>query len=185
MRISYEDRIFNITKEWIHTNAIVLHKDIKGDKTAIIRTLHKLAKNEDLETKKEGNKIFYKRKDMTSDESFQYTFTNITQRNNNEFLEAIKNDLKLTTKKNKLSPRAKAILRHLEGLLDLIMIVRIRMYFQMNLGIISEITAKKRIKMYEDEMNEVMRKITAKYNKDLKLIREYFQDHNKELSFKI
>jgi len=53
------------------------------------------------------------------------------------------------------------------------------------LGIISETRAKKRIKMYEDEMNEVMEKITTKYNKELKLIQEYFQDHNKELSFKI
>lgn len=186
MRISIEDRILKITGEWIHTNAIVLHKDIRGDKTAIIRTLHKLAKSEDLETKKERNKILYKRRDTArSDEDFQYAFTNVTQRNNNEFLKAIKNIPELSTKKNKLSRRAKEILHHLESLLDLIMIVRIRMSFQMNLGIISEITAQKRIKMYEDEMNEVMEKITTKYNKDLKLIQEYFQDHNKELTFKI
>lgn len=183
MRISYADRILKITGEWIHTNEIV--RQSRGNRTAVIKTLYKLVKSEDLETKKERNRIFYKRKDMTSDESFQYTFTNVTQRNNNEFLKAINNYSKLTTKKNKLSARAKAILRHLEELLDRIMIVRTRMFFQMNLGIISETRAKKRIKMYEDEMNEVMEKITTKYNKELKLIQEYFQDHNKELSFKI
>ena len=184
MRISYEDRIFNITGEWIHSNKIV--ERLRGDKTAIIRTLHKLTKMDYLETRKKGNRIEYKRKDMIeSDESFQFTFTSVIQKNNYYFLEGFKNISKLSTKKNKLSPNAKKMLHHLEGLLDTSMIVRTRTSFQMNLELISERIAHKRIKMIEDEMNGLMKKITIKYNKDLKLIQEYFQNHNKELSFKI
>ena len=184
MKISYEDRIFNVTGEWIHGNAIVVK--VKGDKTAIIRTLHNLTDMKYLETKKEGKMIFYRRKDMIeSDESFQFTHTNVTQKNNIYFLEGFKNISELSTKKNKLSPSAKKILQHLEWILDRNMILITRTSYQMNLGLISERIAQKRIKMVEDERDGFMKKITTKYNNDLKLMQEYFQNHNKELKFKI
>ena len=184
MRISIEDRIFKVTGEWRHTNEIA--RLVGGDKTVVLKTLHSLTEIGYLQTKEEGNRDVYLRNDKAElDESFQYTFTNMTQKNNHYFLEGFKNISELSTKKNKLSPSAKKMLHHLEYLLDISMIVITRTSFQMNLGLISERTAQKRIGIYEDERNELMKKMTTKYNKDLKLMQEYFQNHNKELSFKI
>ena len=184
MRISLEDRIFEHTGEWIYGNKIA--KKVKGDKTAILNKLHNLAKIGYLETKKEGNKIFYKRKNIVeSDEEFQWTFTNITQKNNSYFLEKIKKISKLATKKNKLAPSGKIILQHIEHLQDQNNSQIIRTIYQKNLGLISERIAHKRIKILEDERDRLMKKIREKYNKDLKTMQEYFQNHIKELKFKI
>lgn len=184
MRISLEDRIFEHTGEWIHGNLIA--EKVRGDKTAILKKLHNLVETGYLETKKDGNKICYKRKDIVeSDEKFQWTFTNITQKNNSYFLEKIKKISKLTTKKNKLAPNAKIILQHIEHLQDQNNTQIVRTTYQRNLGLISERIAHKRIKMLEDERDRFMKKIREKYNKDLKTIQEHFQNHIKELKFKI
>lgn len=168
----------------MHCNLIA--NKVKGDKTAILKKLQNLAEIGYLERKKDGNKICYKRNDIIeSDEKFQWTFTNITQKNNSDFLERIKNISKLSTKKNKLAPNAKIILHHIEYLQDQNNAQIIRTVYQMNLGLISERIAHKRIKILEDERSGFMKKITTKYNKDLKLIQEHFQNHIKELSFKI
>ena len=183
MKLSYEDRILANTSDWIHTNKLVWR--VKGDKSGIVKAIHTLAEKGYLVSKKEGNMIFYRRVDhVPSNASFQYLME-VEQWNYNQVLEAIKKIPKLTTKTGKISKRSKELVHHLEGLMDRSMIVMVRTNYQKNLELIPEKTAQKRIGIINEMMLEVMKKINTKYEKNLKLIQELFQNHNRELVFKI
>ena len=183
MRISLEDRILRITNEWRYTNDIV--RLVKGDKSLIIKALHDLLDNKSLESKKESNRVFYKRKDDTeTNTEFMRTFE-VNQQNYDVFLKALEKVSKLSTKKCKLSSNAEGYLKHLEYLIDWNTILMARINYQKHLGIVSKKIANQRISMINDNIEEVMKKINTKYEKDIKLVQEYFQNHNKELKFKI
>jgi len=183
LKLSYEDRIFVNTSEWIHTNKLVTK--VKGDKTAIIEAIHRLSEKGYLESKKEGNMIFYRRKDgIPSNESFLHLMK-VEQWNYDQVLGEIKKIPKLTTKTGKISKRSKELVRHLEYLMDGSMILMVRTNYQKNLGLIPSKTAQRRIGIINEMMLKVMKRINTKYEKDLKLVQELFQNHNRELIFKI
>lgn len=182
MKTSYEDRILTNTSQWIHTNDLV--RCVKGDKSGIVKAIHDLRENEYLEFKKESNRIFYKRNDEVSDSSFRRSMT-MHQWNYDQVLDVLEKVPELSTKKGKLSKKAKLLLKHLEYLLDRNMILITRINYQTNLGLVSKKIAQQRIIMINGLISQVMKKITAKYEKDMKLVQGFFQDHNKELKFKI
>ena len=182
MKQSYEDRILVNTGEWTHTNDIV--RRVKGDKSGISKAIHDLTKKEYLESKKESNKILYKRNDEISDSSFRRSMK-MHQWNYDQVLNVLEKVQQLSTKKGKLSSKAKLLLKHLEYLLDRNMILMVRIDYQKNLGLISRKIAQRRIGMINELISKVMKKINLKYENDSKLIQEFFQDHNKELKFKI
>ncbi len=183
MKLSYEDRILSNTSGWIHTNKLVWK--VKGDKSGIVKAIHRLSEKGYLESEKEGNMIFYRRKDsIPSNESF-LRLMEIEQWNYNQVLEEIKKIPKLSTKTRKISKRSKELVRHLEYLMDNSMILMVRTNYQKNLGLIPQKTAQRRIGIINEMMLKVMTKINAKYEKDLKLVQELFQNHNRELVFKI
>jgi hypothetical protein len=182
LKKSYEDRILENTGNWIHTNDLVRH--VRGDKTGIINTVKGLINDESLDSKKEGNRVLYKRNDLSTDYSFR-RLMEVHQWNYDQVLNALEKVPKLSTKKGKLSSKAKSLLKHLEYLLDGSMILIGRINYQNTLGIISKQVAQQRIAMENQVTSQVMKKINTKYEKEQKLIQEFFQDHNKELRFKI
>lgn len=182
MKKSYEDRILENTGEWIHTNDLV--RRVKGDKTGIINTIQALVKDNSIDSKKEGNRILYKRNDLSTDYSFR-RLMEVHQWNYDQVLNALEKVPRLSTKKGKLTSKAKSLLKHLEYLLDRSMILTGRINYQSTLGIISKQVAQQRITMENNITSKVMKKINTKYESDLKLIHEFFQDHNKELKFRI
>lgn len=183
MKLSYEDRILSETAEWIHTNDLV--RRVKGDKTGIIDAIHRLTKEEYLETKKESNRIFYKRNDeISSNENFKRSLK-VHQWNYDQLLKALEKIPQLSTKKGKLTIKSKPIIKHLEYLMDRDSILMVRVNYQKNLGIISKKMAYQRIEMINELVSQVMKKISVKYESEMKLVRELFQDHSKELKFKI
>jgi hypothetical protein len=182
LKKSYEDRILENTGGWIHTNDLV--RRVKGDKTGIIETIHGLINDKSIDSKKEGNKVLYKRNDLSTDYSFR-RLMDVHQWNYDQVLNALEKVPNLSTKKGKLSSKAKSLLKHLEYLLDTSMILIGRINYQSTLGIISKQVAQQRIMMENKVTSQVMKKINTKYEKEQKLIQEFFQDHSKELRFRI
>lgn len=183
MKISLEDRILAYTTEWRHTNDIA--RIVGGDKSVVLKKLHSMFENKSLESKKEGRKILYKRKDNTETNTEFLQTLKVNQRNYDWFLGALEKTPKLSTKKGKLSSKAKYYLKHLEHLMDWNLAWISRINYQKHIGIISKKIANQRILMINEIIEDVMNKINTKYEKDIKLVHEYFQNHNKELKFKI
>lgn len=183
MRISLEDRILANTSEWRHTNDIV--RLVKGDKKFIIKALHDLLENKSLESKKESNKVFYKRKDNIETNTEFLRTLKVEQQNYDWFLEELEKIPKLSTKTGKLSFNAIKHLKHLEHLIDWSSAWIARINYQKHIGITSKKIANQRMSMINESIEEVMKKINKKYEKDMKLVQEHFQNHNKELKFKI
>jgi hypothetical protein len=181
---SLEDRILGATSYWNHTNQIV--RSFKGNKTSILKVLHDLVEIGYLETRRKGNRIYYIRNDRAeTDEDFNYLITKIVKVNHESCLNDFKNIPKLTTKKNKITIKATNPLKYLEYLIDLNMVMIVRITYQKLLGLISEKKFKMRIKMIQNVTSNTMNEITTKYSTELKSIQEFFQNHSKNLVFKI
>ena len=182
MKKSYEDRILENTGDWVHTNDLV--RRVKGDKSGIVKAIHELTENKSIGFKKEANKILYIRNDLSTDYSFR-SLMRVHQWNYDQVLNALEEVPRLSTKKGKLSSKAKSLLKHLEYLLDGSMILIGRINYHSTLGIISKNLAQQRIVMERDVTSQVMKKINTKYEKEQELIQGFFQNHVKELKFKI
>lgn len=182
LKLSYEDRILANTVEWTHTNNIV--RSAKGDKSGIVKAIHDLTEKGYLDSKKESNRVLYKRNDEASDSSFRRSMKT-HQWNYDQVLTVLDKTPQLSTKNGELSSKAKSLLKHLEYLLDRNMILIVRINYQKNLGLVSKKIAGQRITMVDELVSKVTEKINTKYEKEQKMIQNYFQDHNKEIRFKI
>jgi len=183
LKLSYEDKIFANTNEWIHHNELI--RRVKGDKSGLSRTIRGLVENKSLDMRKEKNQKLYRRNDgIPSIHVFQ-GIVETEQWNYNQVLQAIKKMPKLTTKTGKISSRGKELLYHIELLMDRSMIVMIRTNYQKHLGLIPNKVAERMVRIMDKMMGDVMKEITTKYEKDIKLVQELFQNHNKNLIFKI
>jgi len=179
----YDDKILENTSEWIGTNALVLV--VKGDKTGTIKAIHDLESMNYLESRKIGNSIQYRRKDTTETNENFNSLIRVFQMNQDTELNEIKKLNTLTKKSGKLSKRATDLLEHIESEVDGAYIVMTRIKYQEKLGIIPHRTAEKRVAQLESMVSKIMKEITTKYQKDIKLIQEYFQKRSKEFRFKI
>ena len=183
MKFSYEDRILENTSEEIHHNALV--RRVKGDKTGIGKAIQGLINDGSLNMRKEKNQKIYKRNDTISSEDAFNRLMKMEQWNYDQINNVIKKIPKLTTKTGRVSKRGKYIIRHLEYLTNRSMILVVRTNFQKNLGLISNKIAQRRIRIINEIMSENMENVTTKYKSEIKLVRELFQNHSKELKFKI
>lgn len=183
MTTHYDDKILGNTSEWIGTNALVLA--VKGDKTGTIKAIHELESMSYLESRKVRNSIEYRRKDTVDSEFNFSSLIEVFEINQDVELKEIEKIKELKTKSGKLSKRSIDILTHIQSQIDGAYIVIIRMNYQEKLGIIPHRTAQKRIKSLESIISKIMNTINTKYSQDIKLIQEFFQNHTKELRFKI
>ncbi|PBO85072.1 MAG: hypothetical protein COA77_06000 [Thaumarchaeota archaeon] len=190
MSILLEDRILENTSEWI--NKTELWRKTKSDKKTCFGMIDYLVKEEFLETKKEKNRHYFRRKNaIMTDKEFEesemrHRRWKITKINAiNTINKPLFNYIKI---RKQFEPRTKLIKGGLESL-DYYMnsstahIARLRL--AKAYGIINKRTAEKRINMIEKSIN-----ISAKYFLDtnpdeVEQIKEYNKRISRRTSFKI
>ncbi len=182
MTTHYDDKILENTSEWITTNDLA--RSVKGDKTGIIQSAKNLESIGYLESKKVGNTTQYKRNDIADSEiNFNYMIKTIETNQQVELDEIKKMSYHITSKKGKLTKRGKDLLDHIQSEVDRMYMVIVRMSYQDKLDLIPHQTAEKRIKTIQTLIDKIMSKLLKFDNQTV--IKEYFQNHSKELKFKI
>ena len=84
---------------------------------------------------------------------------------------------------NELTNDGKELLDHIQDQVDRAYVVIVRMNYQAKLRLITQRTANERTERLQQHIDKIMTALTSKY--DNKLIKEYFQNHVKNLQFKI
>ena len=131
--------------------------------------------------KQEGNKKFYKRNDNGDSELGFQSIITMMEWNQNVELDKIK---ELTTIGHKtLTDEGKELLDHVQDEVDRAYMVIVRMNYQSKLKVITQRTANERTEILQEHIDKTMTALTSKFNNDL--IKEYFQNHVKNLEFKI
>jgi len=176
----YDDLILKNTREWISTNDLV--REIQGNKTLIVKAIKN---NPFLESRKKGNRIEYKRKDMAETETqFDLMFKQGFEWNQNVELDVIEKTVSITKGEGIiLSKKGKELLDHIQGEVDRAYMVIVRLNYQVQLGILPNNIAQPRIKRLENHINKIMAELHNNYSN--KAVKEYFQNHVKRFEFKI
>jgi len=173
------DKILEFTPTWISTNE--LFRKVGGNKSAFLRKLKQAESDGYVDMDQEGNKKIHKRNDNGDSElGFQSIITNMKWNQNVE-LDKIK---ELTTVGHKtLTDEGKELLDHVQDQVDRAYMVIVRMNYQSKLKVITQRTANERTERLQEHIDKTMKALTNKFNNDL--IKEYFQNHVKNLQFKI
>lgn len=173
------DKILEFTPTWISTNALFLK--VGGNKAEFLRKLKEAESDGYIEMKQEGNKKFYKRNDNGDSELGFQSIITMMEWNQNTELDEIK---RLTTIGHKtLTDEGKELLDHVQDQVDRAYMVIVRMNYQSKLKVINQRTANERTERLQQHIDKTMKALTSKFNNDL--IKEYFQNHVKNLQFKI
>ena len=173
------DKILEFTPIWISTNA--LFQKIGGNKAEFLRKLKDAESDAYIDMKQEGNKKFYKRNDNGDSELGFQSIITMMEWNQNVELDKIK---ELTTIGHKtLTDEGKELLDHVQDQVDRAYMVIVRMNYQSKLKVITQRTANERTERLQQHIDKTMKALTSKFNNDL--IKEYFQNHVKNLQFKI
>ena len=173
------DKILEYTPTWISTNELFLN--VGGKKAEFLRKLKQAESDGYIDMKQEGNKKFYKRNDNGDSELGFQSIITMMEWNQNVELDKIK---ELTTIGHKtLTDEGKELLDHVQDQVDRAYMVIVRMNYQSNLKVISQRIANERTELLQQHIDKTMKALTNKFNNDL--IKEYFQNHVKNLQFKI
>ena len=173
------DKILEFTPTWISTNK--LHQKVGGNKSAFLRKLKQAESDGYIDMKQEGNKKIHKRNDNGDSELGFQSIITMMEWNQHAELDKIK---ELTTiGHDKLTDEGKELLDHVQDQVDRAYMVMVRMNYQANLKVISQRTANERTERLQQHIDKTMKTLTSKFNNDL--IKEYFQNHVKNLEFKI
>ena len=173
------DKILEFTPTWISTNE--LHLKVGGNKSAFLRKLKQAESDGYIDMKQEGNKKFYKRNDNGDSELGFQSIITMMEWNQHTELDEIK---RLTAiGHDKLTDEGKELLDHVQDQVDRAYMVMVRMNYQAKLKVINQRTANERTKILQEHIDKTMKALTSKFNNDL--IKEYFQNHVKNLQFKI
>jgi len=187
------DKILEFTPTWISTNELFLK--IGGNKSAFLRKLKQAESDGYIDMKQEGNKKFYKRNDNGDSELGFQSIITMMEWNQNVELDKIKelntisygiyvvNENGYEQWENELTNDGKELLDHIQDQVDRAYMVMVRMNYQANLRLITQRTANERTERLQQYIDKIMTALTSKY--DNKLIKEYFQNHVKNLQFKI
>ena len=187
------DKILEFTPTWISTNELFLK--IGGNKSAFLRKLKQAESDGYIDMKQEGNKKFYKRNDNGDSELGFQSIITMMEWNQNVELDKIKelntisygiyvvNENGYEQWENELTNDGKELLDHIQNEVDRAYMVMVRMNYQANLRLITQRTANERTERLQQYIDKIMTALTSKY--DNKLIKEYFQNHVKNLQFKI
>ena len=187
------DKILEFTPTWISTNELFLK--VGGNKSAFLRKLKQAESDGYIDMKQEGNKKFYKRNDNGDSELGFQSIITMMEWNQNVELDKIKelntisygiyvvNENGHEQWENELTNDGKELLDHIQDQVDRAYMVMVRMNYQANLRLITQRTANERTERLQQYIDKIMTALTSKY--DNKLIKEYFQNHVKNLQFKI
>ena len=173
------DKILEFTPTWISTNELFLK--VGGNKSAFLRKIKQAESDGYIDMKQEGNKKFYKRNDNGDSELGFQSIITMMEWNQNTELDEIK---RLTAiGHDKLTDEGKELLDHIQDQVDRAYMVMVRMNYQSKLKVITQRTANERTERLQQHIDKTMKALTSKFNNDL--IKEYFQNHVKNLQFKI
>ena len=173
------DKILEFTPTWISTNELFLK--VGGNKSAFLRKLKQAESDGYVDMKQEGNKKIHKRNDNGDSELGFQSIITMMEWNQNVELDKIK---ELTTIGHKtLTDEGKELLDHVQDQVDRAYMVIVRMNYQSKLKVITQRTANERTERLQQHIDKTMKALTSKFNNDL--IKEYFQNHVKNLQFKI
>jgi hypothetical protein len=188
---SYANEIMNETGEWISTNELIRRVmkarlpivGVRGSRKYILQAIHSLDNADYLNSRRVKNRSEYRRNDKADSELGFLGMMNIFEMNQKIELDAIGRLDTITKTNNKLTKDGKELLDHVQDQVDRSFMVIIRMNYQSHLKVITQRTANERIMQLEDHIHKIMKALTSKYNNDS--IKEYFQNHVKNLEFKI
>ena len=173
------DKILEFTPTWISTNELFLK--VGGNKSAFLRKLKQAESDGYVDMKQEGNKKIHKRNDNGDSELGFQSIITMMEWNQNVELDKIK---ELTTIGHKtLTDEGKELLDHVQDQVDRAYMVIVRMNYQSKLKVITQRIADERTNLLQQHIDKTMTALTSKY--DNNLIKEYFQNHVKNLQFKI
>ena len=187
------DKILEFTPTWISTNA--LFQKVGGNKAEFLRKLKDAESDGYIDMKQEGNKKFYKRNDNGDSELGFQSIITMMEWNQNVELDKIKelntisygiyvvNENGYEQWENELTNDGKELLDHIQDQVDRAYMVMVRMNYQAKLRLITQKIADERTKRLQQHIDKTMTALTSKY--DNNLIKEYFQNHVKNLQFKI
>ena len=187
------DKILEFTPTWISTNELFLK--VGGNKSAFLRKLKQAESDGYVDMKQEGNKKIHKRNDNGDSELGFQSIITMMEWNQNVELDKIKelntisygiyvvNENGHEQWENELTNDGKELLDHIQDQVDRAYVVIVRMNYQAKLRLITQRTANERTERLQQYIDKIMTALTSKY--DNKLIKEYFQNHVKNLQFKI
>ena len=179
--------------EWISNND--LFRKVGGNKATFTKEIKNLLDQDYLQFKQVGNRHYYKRDDSGDNEIGFMGIMKLFEDNQKTELDAIE---RLTAIgygiynvdesghgqwENTLTNEGKELLDHIQTEVDRAYIVIVRMNYQSKLRVITQRIADERTKRLQQHIDKIMTALTSKY--DNKLIKEYFQNHEKRLDFKI
>ena len=191
MTRSYANEIMNETGEWISTHELIRRVmkarlpivGVRGSRKYILQAIHSLDNADYLNSRRVKNRSEYRRNDKADSELGFLGMMNIFEMNQKIELDAIGRLDTITKTNNKLTKDGKELLDHVQDQVDRSFMVIIRMNYQSHRKVITQRTANERIMQLEDHIHKIMKALTSKYNNDS--IKEYFQNHVKNLEFKI
>ena len=173
------DKILELTHEKIHINALFLQ--VGGNKALFLKTYKKMVDDDYLEIDEIGRKKFLKNNYHGDTETKFSSIMAVMVWNQNVELDKIK-ELS-TIGYLTLTNDGLELLDHIQDQVDRAYMVIVRMNYQANLRVINQRTANERTERLQRHIDKTMKALTSKYNKDL--IKDYFQNHIKNLEFKI
>ena len=192
MTSKYDSAIFNNCGEWASASEIVRrvqahNKGIsgkRGDRNSILEAIRNLADDDYLEFKKVKNRHEYMRNDKADSElkfsSIMQGFEDIQKMQ----LDEINQDkIIFLPDHTRLTIDGEMLLDSIQDEMERAYTLMVRMNYQAQLDVISKRTANERSKRLQEHIDKTMKMLTRKYPANM--IKEYFQNHVKNLQFKI
>ncbi len=158
---------------------------VSGSKEDIFKALDWLVSDEYLEERRWKNTIQYRRNDRGDSELGFLGIMKVFEWNQKVELDEIErlDTITETEELLDLTKDGKELLDHVQDQVDRAYMVIIRMNYQSHLKVITQRAAHERTKQLQQHIDKIMTALTSKYNNDS--IKEYFQNHVKNLEFKI
>ena len=186
MTKKYDTEILSIIgREWCESKTWIWKKiGVKVNKKHIFDNIDYLVTEGYLEKRHSKNRTQYRRNDIGDSETNFLEMMKVFEWNQKTELDKIKRLDKITKfKGKKLTKDGKDLLDHIQDQVDRAYTVIIRMSYQAQLKVITQRTANERTKQLQKHIDKIMIALTNKYKHDS--IKEYFQNHVKNLEFKI
>ncbi len=155
----------------------------RGDRKSILNAIRNLADDDYLEFEKVKNRHEYMRNDKADSElkflSIMQSFEDIQKMQ----LDEINQDKIIFLSNNRLAKDGEILLDSIQDEMEKAYTLMVRMNYQAQLDVISKRDANERSKRLQEHIDKTMKMLKRKYPANL--IKEYFQNHIKNLQFKI
>ena len=191
MDTELEDMIIDNASEWIHKTALWKLIKPKVDKKRCFDTIDYLAKEGFLDTKKEGNRHYFRRKNEMTDKEF--TESEIAHRgwmiDKVKTINSLEKPLfKYVKSRKQHEPRTKLIKGVLESLdyyINGSTAHQARIRLAKSYDVINKRIADKRINMIENSINDTISYFLNTNKKEIDQIKEYSQRITRRVMYKI